>query len=533
MKTVCFLIDHPTLDSLLIPVMHTLRKRGVEIIPIVSNAGNAEAVHGHGFAYAASPQAAFENFIQGSGAKLFVNAADMHFPAHALGRQLDNLCRALGIPSLTLEHGAFSVGIPWDKGYAFDADIMAVWGASDFERYRTLGMTPKRLAITGCPKYDLFVGMDKVAAARTIRSRLGIEPGRGYVLLAGENNKFKEMGMPDAVWRATLSRLYRVLLEALPAYDIMVKPHPSDPYYDAVGLYREAVPDEARARVQVIPPDIALPDLVCGSAMVVTFSSSVLLESLILSTPVVFFSGTVQRPAVQDCREAGAVILACEWTQCPEALRESLADRENGRWRSIRLTEPFVKRYLNSPDGQSCARVAFLCDTMLERHSLRREQGVLIDWHHHAGRPGIIEDLSFERYQRFKAIADKIPSEATVLDVGSEDEGLKRLLPDVEYQSYNGMISSLERQFLPFEDAAFDVVVASDVLEHIVPQDRSIFLAELLRVARRLVIFSFPSESSARAEDLILSIIPDNKWLKEHRQQGLPSRSDIEASIQI
>jgi len=120
-----------------------------------------------------------------------------------------------------------------------------------------------------------------------------------------------------------------------------------------------------------------------------------------------------------------------------------------------------------------------------------------------------------------------------VLDVGSEDEGLKRLLPDVEYQSYNGMISSLERQFLPFEDAAFDVVVASDVLEHIVPQDRSIFLAELLRVARRLVIFSFPSESSARAEDLILSIIPDNKWLKEHRQQGLPSRSDIEASIQI
>lgn len=112
MKTVCFPIDHPTLERLLIPVMHTLRKRGVKIIPIVSYAGNTEAVHGRGFSYAAGPQVAFENCIQDSGAKLFVNAADMHFPTHALGRQLDNLCRARGIPSLTLEHGAFSLGIP-------------------------------------------------------------------------------------------------------------------------------------------------------------------------------------------------------------------------------------------------------------------------------------------------------------------------------------------------------------------------------------------------------------------------------------
>lgn len=170
---------------------------------------------------------------------------------------------------------------------------------------------------------------------------------------------------------------------------------------------------------------------------------------------------------------------------------------------------------------------------MLERHSLRREQCVLIDWYHHAGLPGIILDLSFEHYQRFQAITDKMLSEATVLDVGSEDERLKRLLPDMEYQSYNMMISSLEWQFLPFEDAAFDVVVASDVLEHVVPQDLTIFLAELQRVARRLVIFSFPSKSFARAEDLILSIIPDNKWLKEHRQQGLLSHRDIESSIQI
>src|SRR5579871_5428492 len=45
---------------------------------------------------------------------------------------------------------------------------------------------------------------------------------------------------------------------------------------------------------------------------------------------------------------------------------------------------------------------------------------------------------------------------------------------------------------LPMEDNEFDVVVASDVLEHVPPHLRETVISEALRVARKLVVFGFP-----------------------------------------
>ena len=54
---------------------------------------------------------------------------------------------------------------------------------------------------------------------------------------------------------------------------------------------------------------------------------------------------------------------------------------------------------------------------------------------------------------------------------------------------------------LPVADLSFDVVLASDVLEHIPPSLREQVIRESLRVARRLVIFGFPSGKAAHAAD--------------------------------
>ncbi|WP_158793432.1 class I SAM-dependent methyltransferase [Granulicella sp. L60] len=45
---------------------------------------------------------------------------------------------------------------------------------------------------------------------------------------------------------------------------------------------------------------------------------------------------------------------------------------------------------------------------------------------------------------------------------------------------------------LPVPDKSFDVVLASDMLEHVPPTLRRQVIGEALRVARRLVIFGFP-----------------------------------------
>jgi SAM-dependent methyltransferase len=530
-RTVCVLLDHPTLDAMLVPVIEVLLAHQVEVIPLVCNAGKADLLVHRGIPYASDPSA-FGDFTRRDGRKLFLNAADQHFDAHALGRHLDTLCRERGIPSLTLEHGPFSLVENFSEQYLFDADMMALFGSIDCDRYRSHGVPPERLVITGCPKYDAYYHLDKSTAVREIRHLLEIPPGKGYILFAGQNNKFKDLGIPEAVWVETLTAVYRELLEHFPKLSLIVKPHPAEPHYETTHLYAEASIPEFEDRIRIIDAYASLPHLILGSTFVFSFSSSVTLESLILKKPVVFCSGKIKNRAILDCANHGARILQPEWSEIPAALHEIIPQLKSEGWRNVRITEQFIRRYLHQWDGRAAQRVGWLMETILSGKPVKLQMGIMTEWNNRSGgQRKVAEDLSFERYQRLMGIAEEVPPACSLLDVGSEDTCLKKLLPDIQYASYNGIVTSRDLRLLPYADNSFDVVVASDVLEHVIPTDRRLFLYELLRVAGSRVVFSFPGELSAEAEALILSIIPENRWLKQHRQQGLPRREDLEALL--
>ncbi|MBU2500249.1 class I SAM-dependent methyltransferase [bacterium] len=144
------------------------------------------------------------------------------------------------------------------------------------------------------------------------------------------------------------------------------------------------------------------------------------------------------------------------------------------------------------------------------------------------GRP-LFPDLSYERYVRLMGIARQVAPEPGpslgVLDIGGEDAALRDFLPGAAYETFDGLITRAQGTGLP--DRSYDVVVAADVLEHVLPADRAAFLQELVRLARRRVVFSFPCAEAALHERFLLDLLPGHRWLKEHRENGLPAVDEV------
>jgi Methyltransferase domain len=130
-----------------------------------------------------------------------------------------------------------------------------------------------------------------------------------------------------------------------------------------------------------------------------------------------------------------------------------------------------------------------------------------------------------------------VAGEGRILEIGSGPQGIGEFYPhpfigcDVWFTTrprkpmFPVMCSGTQ---LPFADASFELVIASDVIEHVAPAQRSTLISEVLRVARRQAIFGFPS--GVRAFALDRRLFAEYKarhmdppiWLQEHMQYPFP-----------
>jgi SAM-dependent methyltransferase len=121
------------------------------------------------------------------------------------------------------------------------------------------------------------------------------------------------------------------------------------------------------------------------------------------------------------------------------------------------------------------------------------------------------------RHERFFALTG-LQSGMRVVDVGCGALGLRGLEPALDITGvdvvarpeYSGpFVQADAAQRLPFDDGAFDLAYSSSVIEHVEPERRAAFAAEIRRVARGFFVqtpaWSFPIEPHA--------LLPFAHWL--------------------
>jgi len=140
-------------------------------------------------------------------------------------------------------------------------------------------------------------------------------------------------------------------------------------------------------------------------------------------------------------------------------------------------------------------------------------------------------------------VAARVPEDVgSVLDVGGRGRQMAALLHPADVTTVNveppADVLVAAGDPLPFPDDSFDVVLSTDVLEHVPARERQAHISELVRVARRRVVLCWPLGSpekdvaEQRLHDQLRSELDlELDFLAEHLRYGLPREEAVRSMV--
>ncbi len=153
-------------------------------------------------------------------------------------------------------------------------------------------------------------------------------------------------------------------------------------------------------------------------------------------------------------------------------------------------------------------------------------------------------------FTRYQSVADSVNAlrnkgeKFKILEVGGRGNHLRSFLPN-DHITILDVIDCEDENYikgdgrsLPFKKKSFDIIVSTDVLEHIPGKDREKFLKEQFRVSKKAIILAGPTnekwieKAEKESNNYYKSLSGvDHPWLVEHMEYILPSRELIEDTI--
>jgi hypothetical protein len=133
--------------------------------------------------------------------------------------------------------------------------------------------------------------------------------------------------------------------------------------------------------------------------------------------------------------------------------------------------------------------------------------------------------LPWDRFVRLKAVADCVKPELQLddrlLDIGGFDGALCLFLETTNIDLLDPETTGGAAHAIPVPDCAYEVTCAVDVLEHVEPSQRKLFLRECARVTGRHLVLNQPSPDSMGAQELMLQLT-GNPFIRQHVEWQLP-----------
>ena len=291
-----------------------------------------------------------------------------------LSRAIINACHEVGVPTMGMQHGAFSdmsedyMRSPGNHLRCFVPDKTAVWG----ERFKKLmveasAFSEDEVVVTGNPQMDFLVNAQSLIDKELIYRKYGLDPQRKLVLAApGQTFGQTRHQAKDRFFQGVVAAK-----KVLGHYQWVFKTKPgaeSRQYYQ--GLMKEQGERDLILTKDDLYPLLAVADIV------ITPPTTVAIEALIMGKPVIYvnfydaedyFPHLVEHEVVFPLREIGDL---------PQKI-ESILEQQNVTRPAVEKLQNLLEEENYCTDGESSVRMAAVLESLLEYEKPILEQPIL------------------------------------------------------------------------------------------------------------------------------------------------------------